>query len=291
MRYSLVIFLLVIGVVWPFMAWPNANHHPGSQSLNSFQEAELLLGRHEFAKALKAYQDMLAEGDSSSSVFRGLVKSYQGLGERADAFLLNYDQAHPELSSVQYGLGYWYYLQGENGLAETHFKESLERDPKNALAWNNRGALKIRTKSYSEAVEMVHRAIRLEPGNQLFYNNLWVIFDEMGSTGLFLAKYEKHVNDTDKTMAVGYGKTLAKSLRQESFRHYAEGDLDHAIEKNRQLVQIYREIEHMPGLVAGLFGLGLLYEEAGRQDEAQDSFRKVLKINPQHIQARERLIR
>ena len=291
MRYSLILFILITGALWPFTTWSNASNHPGGPSLNPSQKAELLLSRQEFAQALKAYQGMLAAGDSGSPVFRGLVKSYQGLGERADAFLLNYDRAHPGLSSVQYGLGYWYYLQDENQLAELHFKESLARDPKNALAWNNRGALKTRTKSYSEALTMVRRAIKLEPDNQLFYNNLWVIYGEMGSPGLFLANYKKYVADADKILALGYGKTLAKSLRQESFRHYAEGDLDHAIDKNRQLVQIYREIDHTPGLVAGLFGLGLLYEEAGREDEAQDSFRQVLKINPQHIQARERLSR
>jgi len=43
------------------------------------------------------------------------------------------------------------------------------------------------------------------------------------------------------------------------------------------------------GIVAGLFSLAVLYEEQGKLELAFEKYREVLKINPQHIQAREKL--
>ena len=44
----------------------------------------------------------------------------------------------------------------------------------------------------------------------------------------------------------------------------------------------------MPGIVAGLFSLAVLYEEQGKVELALEKYREVLKINPEHIQAREK---
>jgi len=70
---------------------------------------------------------------------------------------------------------------------------------------------------------------------------------------------------------------------------YSDGDVPGAIEKILAMVDIYREIEHTPGLVAGLFSLGLLYEERGDVERSRENYRNVLKINPNHIQAREKV--
>jgi len=55
------------------------------------------------------------------------------------------------------------------------------------------------------------------------------------------------------------------------------------------MVDIYREIDHASGRVAGLFSLGLLYEEQGELERAREYYRNLLKINPDHIQAREKI--
>jgi predicted TPR repeat methyltransferase len=43
------------------------------------------------------------------------------------------------------------------------------------------------------------------------------------------------------------------------------------------------------GQVPILFSLGLLHEESGNVQKSQDFFRQVLSINPDHIQAREKV--
>ncbi len=57
----------------------------------------------------------------------------------------------------------------------------------------------------------------------------------------------------------------------------------------KPLLDVYRKIDYVNGLVPGLFSLGLLYEEKGDLEKSEKYFREVLAINPEHIQARKKL--
>ena len=67
------------------------------------------------------------------------------------------------------------------------------------------------------------------------------------------------------------------------------------IEKCLKLAQILeypelsvsKEIDDIKGQVPALFSLGLLQEEKGNAQKAQEYFSRVLAINPNHIQARD----
>ena len=87
----------------------------------------------------------------------------------------------------------------------------------------------------------------------------------------------------------GYGKTLARSLRQKSFREYAKGNTTGAIAGFEKILDIYRQFNDVKGQVPALFSLGLLHEESGNVQRSQEFFKQVLSINPDHIQAREKV--
>ena len=55
------------------------------------------------------------------------------------------------------------------------------------------------------------------------------------------------------------------------------------------MLKIYQEIEDVNGQVPALFSLGLLNEEKVNVQKAQNYFAQVLAINPNHIQARDRI--
>ena len=55
------------------------------------------------------------------------------------------------------------------------------------------------------------------------------------------------------------------------------------------MVDIYKEINYLPGKVQSLFSLGLLYDEVGNAQNAIKKFSEVLSINPRHLQARDKL--
>jgi len=253
--------------------------------------AEFLLANGQFDQALQAYREILQKNAESGAAVRGLVLAFDGQGKRreAEAELMERLRERPGSSALHYGLGFLYYLEKRDVEAENQFQEATRLNPENALAWNNWGALKIRTKSYTEGVEMVRRAIRLDPENLLFYNNLYVIYGEMGANGLFFAEFRELVAAGDKVRARGYGKALARAWRQEAFKLYAGGEVQAALKKFADVADIYRKSGDTGGLVAALFGLALLHEEAGEDERAREIYREVLEISPGHIQARDRL--
>jgi tetratricopeptide (TPR) repeat protein len=260
-------------------------------SLSPKQKAELFIDRKQYAEAINAYQSLLKETDADSTLFRGLVRAYRGAHrlQEAEAFIRDFLSSHPDSSAGYYGLGYCHYLKEEDLRAQENFTKAIQFDDKNALAWNNLGASLSRTKSYTFAVAKVKQAIRLEPSNPMFYNNLSRVYREMGGAGLFFADYKRYVRVGPKLVAQGYGRVIAKTLRQEAFRQFSQGNLDATFKKFSDAAEIYKEIDHQPGLIATYFGLGILYEENGDEAMAQRYFQKVLSINPKHLQAREKV--
>ncbi len=285
----------LLGVLYclsPAQAFPQQGGHPGTAfTLPPDQRAEWLLARKRYPEALAAYKAMLEGGEADSAVFRGLIRAYRGASGEAEAetYLTEYLAAHPESSAAHYGLGYHHYLKGNDDQARIHLEKATRQDPQNALAWNNLGASLARTKSYTYAIKSVKEAIRLEPENPMFYNNLGEIYREKGNYGLFFAEFRAHVKDGQSLLARGYGRSIGRALRQEGFKLYAQGKLEEAIGKFDEMAGVFREIGYTQGLVPAYFSLGLLYEEKGEGEKAASYFREVLKINPNHIQAREKI--
>jgi len=290
-KKSAAIFIAVYFLFSSQMGAAQNSSHPSMLSLSPKQKAEFLLNRQQFDEALSTYQLLLRESGDDSYLFRGLVRAYEGSQriKEAEAFIMDYLAVHSGSSAGQYGLGYYYYIQEDDPKAQENFEKAILLNQKNALAWNNLGASLSRTKSYTFAVEKVKRAIQLDPSNSMFYNNLSLIYRDMGETGLFFADYREYVRDGPKLVAQGYGRVIAKTLRQAAFKYFSEGNFDGTIKKFSEASEIYKEIDHQPGLVATYFGLGILYEENGDMAMAQKYFQKVLLINPNHIQARQKV--
>jgi tetratricopeptide (TPR) repeat protein len=255
------------------------------------QMAEMYYRRGEYDQAIKIYRSLLESGDKDSSLFRGLIRTWRASKKSllAKEFIKEFIGRNPDCSGCWYGSGYLNYLEKQDIEAEKDFNKAIELDPENAMAWNNLGAVKTRTKSYTLAVKDIKEAIRLDPKNSMFYNNLWIVYGEMGDNGLFFAEFEDYVLKGPRKLAVGYGKAIAQRLRQKGFAAYSKGNLEETLKQFQDMVAIYRKIDHKPGLVQGLFSLGLLLEEKGEASLALEKYRQLLEINPNHIQARKKL--
>jgi tetratricopeptide (TPR) repeat protein len=287
------VFALSVLIIFPipFAGAAENPAHPSALSLSIRQKGDFLLAQKQYDKALAAYfKSLMEEENEDSGLFRGIVKAYEGGGrlDEAEKFIEGYLSTQPKSSAGQYGLGYVYYLKGDDARAQTRFEEAVRLQAGNALAWNNWGASLSRTKSYTYAVDKVKEAIRLDSSNPMYYNNLKLIYRDMGSAGLFIADYKRYVKDGPRLVAQGYGRHIAKTLRQESFKHYAQGNLVKAIQKFEEIVVIFKETGYRSGLVPIYFGLAVLHEEKGDEKMAQKYFKEVLSINPNHLQAREK---
>lgn len=289
---SFLIFLFIgLGIYNPVAGQTVPQPHFEFQDLSPREQAEALLFRKQYEEAISSFKRILRKGTDHSYVFRGLVKAYEGSGrlQEAQGEMEPFLSRNPEHSAPLYGMGYAFYLQNRHKEAEEYFKKALKIDPENSLALNNWGAILAFRKNYRAALDKVKRAIGANPNEPMFYQNLYSIYSEMGEQGTFIAEYRENIESGAKLQAGGYGRVLAKARRQEGFRLYQAGDIKGTIEKFAEMVTIYRQIKHTPGIVQGLFSLGLLMEEDGNIPAAKNYFLEVLQINPRHLQAGEKL--
>jgi tetratricopeptide (TPR) repeat protein len=296
-RYCANTFLFAIVLIFPVVLgspapiWAQSPQHSQSFKISELQKGEFLLLSKKPGEALKVFKGLWQKEPKNSFAVRGIVRSYHALDKKQEAvsLLSSYSEKQPQSSSSAYGLGYALYLQGKYEESMEALNKAISLDPGNALALNNLSAVLVEFKEYESAIKRVKEAIKITPKQEMFYRNLQMVYSRAGQPDQFEKEYRQLLADKNLVNAKGYGLILAQKLRQKSFKLYAEGKVDESIEAIIGMLDFYREINHKPGIVAGLFSLAVLYEEQGKAKLSLEKYREVLKINPQHIQALERM--
>ena len=285
---STLTLIIFFGLLPPASA--QSPKHLENFNISPLQKGEFFLLGKKPGEALKVFQNLWQREPQNSYAVRGIVRSYQSLEKLSEAvsFLKGYIEKHSQSSSAAYGLGYAFYLQGMLEESRRVLDESLKLDQGNALALNNMAVVLVEMKEYANALTRVKEAIKIAPNELMFYRNLQMIYVSSGRPGKFEEEYRHLLAKGFPAHAKRYGLVLAQQLRQKSFKLYFDGKIDETIETMRDMLDLYREINHEPGIVAGFFSLAVLYEEQGKIELALEKYREVLKINPQHIQAREK---
>ena len=279
---------MFLGVSQVVLAQPP--QHLQNFKISPLQKGEFLLLSKKPGEALKVFKDLWQLEPQNSYAVRGIVRSYNALDQLPEVVdsLSPFLEESTRASSAAYGLGYAFYLQGKFNKSQKVLSRALGFDSRNVLALNTMAAVQAELKEYESALQKVKEAINIAPGELMFYRNLQMIYSMSGQSGKFENEYKRLLNDNDPTRAKGYGLVLAQKLRQKSFKLYADGKVDECINAISDMLTIYRAINHESGVVAGLFSLAVLYEEQGKDKLALEKYGEVLKINPQHIQAREK---
>jgi tetratricopeptide (TPR) repeat protein len=268
-----------------------AQTHPGYENfkLSEKDEAQILFARQRYKESIEKFKEVLKLEGETSSAYRMMLKAWKAVDGLRDAeqFLQNYQASNGDSTHIWYAFGYLNYLKADYEEAEKNFEKALKINPFNGLALNNLGAIFSEKKQYVLAIERVKSAIQADPKESMFFSNLYKIYQEMGKPDLFANEYKNTRQQNPEKW--GYGKTLARVIRQRAFGSYSKGDLNNAILGFEDMLKIYQEIGDVNGQVPALFSLGLLNEEKGDAQKAQNYFTQVLSINPDHIQARSKI--
>ena len=249
------------------------------------------LANKQFQQALDIFEEISKREPANSHAFRGMVRSWEGLNqfEKGEKYLNDYLLQQNKSDSALYALGYIHYLKKNFNTSEEFLTKAIEVNPKNSLALNNLGAVYAQQNKITKAEEIIKKAIVLQPTEMIFYTNLFKVYSEAGYPEKLLTDYRESAKMNSPAVTYGYGITLARYKRQEGFKFYSQGHLDKTIDSFLELLNIYKEIKRASGVVATLFSLGVLYEEQGNTIKAKECFLNVLEINPNHLQARERI--
>jgi tetratricopeptide (TPR) repeat protein len=284
--FIVVFILLVLGHV---NIEAQSHQDSGGFQFPAKAKADFYFAQGKFKEALELYKSVLEGETERGYIFRNMVKAWEAMEalDQAEIFLNGYLKSDEKSSAIWYALGYLQYIKNEDSKAIELFKQATELNPQNGLAWNNWAASLNNGKHFQEALEKVRIAIRSNPKELMFFFNLKKIFEQMGEEQRFEEEYERSLTKGIKPW--GYGKVLARSLRQKAFSKYDNGDLPGAISNFKKMLKIYQQIDDVNGEIPALFSLGILYEESGNVQKGQEFFRRILSINPNHIQAREKI--
>ena len=222
-----------------------AQSHPGYENfkLSEKDEAQILFARQRYKESIEKFKEVLKLEGETSSAFRMMLKAWKALEGLSDAeqFLQNFQTSNGDSTHIWYAFGYLNYLKTDYEEAEKNFEKALKINPANGLALNNLGAILSEKKQYVLAIERVKNAIQADPKESMFFSNLYKIYQEMGKPDRFANEYKNMQQQNSKKW--GYGKTLARVIRQRAFGFYSKGDLDNAILGFEDMLKIYQEIK------------------------------------------------
>ncbi|MGQ9672501.1 MAG: protein kinase domain-containing protein [Candidatus Aminicenantales bacterium] len=179
--------------------WANRCYLLGRQAERKYKETRKEV---DFSAALSFYEMAKAEDSGFALPYWGLGDLYQTrfviTKERADLQLTlqNYGEAYriaPDLAGPNSGLGWAYFLQGDNDKAFLHFKRSLEFEPENPSIHLNIGSFFRSIGLLDEAVQFYTKAIEL---GELSFMTYWL----RAACWERLGRYDRVIEDAKRLL-------------------------------------------------------------------------------------------
>ena len=223
---------------------------------------------------------MLAIGNALFPNQIGVHETEKYLNNRTSMQIVNYEKEYKRLTEFENKDGV------EEGGAqvnqsENEFKEEIEkmtergsvseneRQEKNQLtAWDywRQGEDFYNSTQYQDAIESYTKAIELEPGNALFYNDRGCAYENMNIHDKAIEEYETAI-DLNPNDAIFYCN------RGDAYSNL--GSYDKAFNDYKKALQLDSNCSY------AYMGRGHLYELLGNNSRAIDEYNKAIMITPQ----------
>ncbi|MBF0329963.1 MAG: tetratricopeptide repeat protein [Nitrospirae bacterium] len=188
--------------------------------------------------------------------------------------------------------------------AQYRYQKILKVEPDNADALHLLGTLKYQLKEYNCAVELISRALEVDPGSALFYFSLANTLADMGLQDKAKDCYEKALSilpdfgeayfnfanlysslenyleaENYYRKAILLGVNTAQAYFKIGSIKFKQGDGEEAI-KN---FNISAELE--PTRAEIFFNMALVYQTLNKYNDAIECYKRVLLLNPNHVTA------
>lgn len=171
------------------------------------------------------------------------------------------------------------------------------------------GRVAIFDKQYDQAIQLLDKAIQLDPSDALAYNALGVLWLERADYTRALAAFDDAIRRAPQwaypwhNRALAYTQAGDYSAAIHAYRHamdlapryfylpYNLGVLYQTLNRRKDAEASYRAAEMLdPARAEPYNALGALYASEGKRAKAEDNFRKALAIDPNFAVARENLV-
>ena len=154
--------------------------------------------------------------------------------------------------------------------ASALYRKILARNPRNADALHLLGVIEFQRKNPSAAIELIDRAIKIEPNNAAFFSNRGLALRD-------LKRFEDALASYDRALAL---------LPDYAEAFYNRGNALRSLKRFDDAVASYeRALALQPDYADALFNRGNALRDLKRFDDALASYDRALAIKPDHAEA------
>ena len=164
---------------------------------------------------------------------------------------------------------------GQIGRAIEAYSRAIDLDPKNAVAYGNRGVAYDIKGHTDQAIEDLNKARELKPDDAVVYYNHGIVCQGKGDLDLAIKDYTK---------AIELGLNYAMAYYNRGKAYHTKVDLDHAIHTKVDLDHAIRDysqaIKLKKNYVEAYINRGVAYRRKGKIDLAIKDYTKAIDLNP-----------
>ncbi len=220
--------------------------------------------------SLDRARDMALLAKSSEPGYPGTFDLLSNLGfayldgrnfDEAEKIFRNITDFKPFESALGLGLIYGSRNNFEKALNE--FDEAIRVNPKDDLAWKNKGVILDKLHRYDDAIQAFDNAAKLKPNDATTLFNKGVVLYEMGRYNESVQAYDKAIRLDPKNANAWYNKGLV---------------LFRLVRFNESVRAYDKALELSPKLALAWKGKGIALESLGRIKEANAAFAKVREL-------------
>lgn len=236
----------------------------------------LLAARGDWGAALGHSQRAVELAPKEAENHANLGRVFEALGEhqRAEVEFGHALEQHPNDPRYLYDLAHSLRQEGRLDEAFVLYQRAIRSRPDYAQALEGLGFVLYKRHQLVEASQALRAAVQLDPRLGSAHQDLGVVLMAQG-------RIDEAVSELRRAVDCSPREPSARLALGEAL--YSKPDLDGAILAYRDGVRL------APGSAAGRWLLGRSLADAGKWSEAAVEMRKVLSINPEHVQARVKL--
>jgi tetratricopeptide (TPR) repeat protein len=228
-----------------------------------------------YAESLEAIEKGIDSLPSEAEAPQGLSEAYFRLGwlqevgmDDDDQAIGYYDRAielNPKDAMAFNNRGNIYFHSGDYARAIVDYTQAIELSPEDATAFYNRGIAFYRQGDYARAVTDYDRAIQLNPAYDAAFNNRGLAYARSGDYARAIADFDQAIelNPEDATAFCNRGNA-----------YFDSGDYDAAIADYTRVIEIDRYYAN------AYWGRGLAHRGVGNAGAALADFRRYLELRP-----------
>ena len=185
-----------------------------------------------------------------------------------DRAIQGYDQAiqrNPKNAFLYVNRGFAYAIKGDHDRAIEDYNQGLQLDSKNALAYRNRGVAYASKGDHDRAIQDYDQAIQLDPKDAMAYVSRGTLYKSKGDNSRAIQDFDQAVQLDPKNG----GSYIARGGA-----YVSKGDYDHAIQDYDQAIEL------TPTLAFAYAGRGDAYRSKGDPDRAIQDYDKAIQLDP-----------